>query len=670
MSHRSSDAYSRRPTTEDRRGSESRDRRPDPYKDERYRREPGASVRERRNPLESPRGTSSVNSTTKPRIAVNSSRSEQGTRTASTSQSPAASPAMDSSTSWEKFAGLLKQHDEAVVNVARLRAERDPLDKVFKQRQAEYEKSMIKHAEFPSVPEVQNLHRVKYAERVRSLDAQIQKAQEVVDGTARAIARAIANLSEPETKVTATTPTIPPDQQEALKKQQAEITELKAKLHKIETEYSQVRDDSKAKFDKHRAELQEQMLEQMKEQMKEQFREHMKEMAKGMKEIKEIKSMKRMNEESVEGVKEEVRAVRAELDKQQSKSREAISTVEVSALVRKESSALQSDIAGLLKRVGELTEQLAQSTQDTVALRDDLMACTQRVDNEARKIGEHEEKLSSLDTEALDTAAEAVSIGFPDLQAKVASLQSRMDHTISQQEVDARQQELFSQVKQYVVGMGEDLGQLVDEAQKATTGHEARIKALEAAATSTSSPAPDTGHGQVAKAEFDTINSDLASIKSEFDATKVAINRLIEDVSKIASEDLIKQVDMLRQSFMVLDSQFNNLSTKSLAEHIIGRLEHFYPNARQLNADIEFLKTLVGTLGPRIDELEGRIEDFKDKAVSFSEAKPFDASEVENMQQLLLQNLDESGRPALKRRRVDSNLNGVDHLVPLTNGTG
>lgn len=574
---------------------------------------------------------------------------------------------MDGSTSWENFAGLLKQHDEAVVNVARLRAERDPLDKVFKQRQVEYEKSMIKHAEFPSVPEVQNLHRVKYAERVRSLDAQIQKAQEVVDGTARSIARAIANLSEPETKATATTPTIPQNQLETLKKQQAEITELKAKLHKFETEYSQVRDDFKAKFDKHRAELQEQMMEQMKEQMKEQLREHMKEMAKDM---KEIKSMKRMNEESVEGVKEEVRAVRAELDKQQSKSREAISTVEVSALVRKESSALQSDIAGLLKRVGELTEQLAQSTQDTVALRDDLMACTQRVDNEARKIGEHEEKLSSLDTEALDSAAEAVSIGFPDLQAKVASLQSKMDHTVSQQEVDARQQELFSQVKQYVVGMGEDLGQLVDEAQKATTGHEARIKALEAAATSTSSPAPGTGHSQVAKAEFDTINSDLASIKSEFDATKVTISRLTEDVSKIASEDLIKQVDMLRQSFLVLDAQFNNLSTKSLAEHIIGRLEHFYPNARQLNADIEFLKTLVGTLGPRIDELEGRIEDFKDKAGSFSEAKPFDASEVENMQQLLLQDLDESGRPTLKRRRIDSSLNGVEHLVPLTNGTG
>jgi hypothetical protein len=81
MSHRSSDAYSRRPTTEDRRGSESRDRRQDPYKDERYRREPGASTRERRNPLEPSRSTSSVNSATNPRVAVNSSRSEQGTRT-------------------------------------------------------------------------------------------------------------------------------------------------------------------------------------------------------------------------------------------------------------------------------------------------------------------------------------------------------------------------------------------------------------------------------------------------------------------------------------------------------------------------------------------------------------------------------------------------------------
>jgi chromosome segregation ATPase len=546
--------------------------------------------------------------------------------------------------------------------VARLRAERDPLDKVFKQRQAEYEKSMIKHAEFPSVPEVQNLHRVKYAERVRFLDAEIQKAQDAADATARSIAQAISSLSEPKTKVTVATPTFSPQQQETSTKQQAEIAELKAKLRKFEAEYSQEQDDLKAEFEKHHAEL--------KEQIKEQMREQMKEMAKGMKEIKEIKSMKRANEESVEGVKEQVRAVRAELDKQQSKSREAMSTAEVSALVRKESSALQADIAGLLKRVSELTEQLAQRAQDTVTLRNDLMVCTQRVDDEARKIGEHEEKLSSLDTEALDNAAEAVSIGFPDLQAKVASLQTRMDHTISLREVDVRQETLFSQVQQYVQGMGEDLGQLVDEAQKATTEHEARIKALEAASKSASSPDPDTGHRQAAKAEFDTISSDIASIKSEFDATKVAINRLTKDVSKIASEDLNKQVEMLRQSFLVLDSQFNNLSTKSLAEHIIGHLEHFYPSARQLNADIEFLKSVIGTLGSRIDELEGRLEDFKGKAGSFSEAKPFDTSEVASMQSLLLQNLDESGRPTLKRRRIDSSHNGVEHLVPLTNGTG
>ncbi|KAH6847938.1 hypothetical protein B0I37DRAFT_308891 [Chaetomium sp. MPI-CAGE-AT-0009] len=667
MSHRSSDAYSRRPTMEDRRGSESRDRRLDPYKDERYRRDTGASVRERRNPPEPPRGASSASSAAKPRAAMNPSRPENGARTASASRSPAESPATDSGTACDNFASLLRQHDEAVVNVARLRAERDPLDKVLKQRHAEYEKSMIKHAEFPSVPEVQNLHRVRYAERVRLLDAQIQKAQDVVDGTARSIAQAISSLSEPETKVTMAAPTVSPQQEEIIKKQQAEITELKTKVRKFEAEYSQKRDELEAKleaeFDKHSAELKEQMKEQMKEQLKEHMREQMKEM-------KEIKTMKRANEEAVEEVKEEVRAVRAEVNKQQSKSRQALSTAEVSALVRKESSAQQSDITSLLKRVDELTEQLAQSNQDTIALRSGLIACTQRVNDEARKIEEHEEKLSSLDTEALDSAAEAVSIGFPDLQAKVASLQAKMDCTISQQEVDARQKTLFSHVRQYVEGMGEGLGQVVDETQKATKEHEARIKALEKASTGTVSPGSDTGHSQAAKAEFKTISSDIASIKSEFDATKITINRLTEEVETIAKEELSKQLDMLRQSITVLDAQFNNLSTKSLAEHIIGQLEHFYPNARQLSADIEFLKTVVGTHGSRIDQVEGRIEDFKDKAGSFSEAKPFDASEVENMQNLLLQNLDESGRPALKRRRVDPSLNGIEHLVPLTNGTG
>lgn len=270
---------------------------------------------------------------------------------------------------------------------------------------------MIKHAEFPSIPEVQNLHRVRYAERVRVLDAQIQKFQVIVDNTARSIAQLVASgLPSGVGKAAPVASAVPDPQMEAFKKSLPEIKELKSRLAKIESEHSQETNDLREEFEKRFAEMKEQIAERT-------------EMAKAPKEANGAMATKKLKEEVLGEVRDELRVIRKDLEKRRSKTPETVLTSQVSSLIEKESSALKADASGLLKRVEELAGQLARNTQDTLALQSNLSECIERVGNESRKVEEHEAKLSCLDTEALEGVAETMSIAFPDLQKKVAEVE-------------------------------------------------------------------------------------------------------------------------------------------------------------------------------------------------------------------------------------------------------
>jgi chromosome segregation ATPase len=625
----------------------------------------------------------------------------------------------------EKLVRLLKRYAEAVTDVARLRAERDPLNKVLKQRQAEYEKSMAKHAElFPSVPEVQNLHRVKYAECVRSLDDQIQNVQRDVDSTAESIAQVVSELSQvqsrsPGTKVAAPI-AVSQQQPEVTKKLQGEVGELKIKIRKIEAEHSQEQSDMKAEFARQCAEMKEQMQEmvnEMKKDMKKEVKAMKRAKEEASEEIKRAKEeaggeIKKAQEEASKDVKEQLGVMRGELQKQQTKqensqrndllselskheqewtksveqqllahknSIDSVSAAEVSTMVQKESSALKSDTSDLLQRVEKLTGELAQNALDTVTLRQSLAAYAQRVEDEARRVEEHEAKISGLDTDALEEVAETMSIAFPDLQRRVANIQAKMDGV--PQEIDTKQQGLFERVKQFVNGTGSVLGGLVDEVQNSVADHGTRIKTLEEKSTA-SLGGTRTAPTQPANVEIESVNSDMASIKTDFDSTKAAVDRLTrahtglsEQVNLVnqavssSSEELNDQLATLRHSITVLDAQFNNVSTRALAEMIIGQLEQIYPTSRQLTADVGALKSSIDNMIVRIDSLEGRVQDFKDKADSFVESK-IDTAEVARMQEQLYKDLNGDTGPSAghKRKRMDSGLNGAEHLV--TNGAG
>lgn len=627
---------------------------------------------------------------------------------------------------------MSKNFRKAFEEVARLKAERDPLDKVLKQRQADYEKSMVKHAEFPSIPEVQNMHRNRYAERVRRLDANIQKATDEVDKTFESMAQILWGLSsqtrEPGNKAT-TTPSVMVQHQETAKnlretakKQQAEINDLKTQMRQMQTQHSLEKDNLQVDFTKR--------CQQMKEEtdgIKEMMREMKKEMKKEMKrELLEMKMMgtkedvKMMGtEEEVKAVKKELRGMREELEKRQTESRNNLQSqlakqekdlrrtiaeqlvkqpsehktssaqvpgVDFSVLIQQESSARVSDVSNLLKRVDELTGQLAQQSQDTISLRTDLTTCYQQVENQVQKVDEHESKLSNVDFNDLEGVAETMSLVFPNLQRKVESIQTTVDkfperfaETISDT-IEAKQDALLKQVQQFLGKSGKAIGDMVDGVQRQVQDQGSRIKSLEG--VHLCSGRLGTTDDQVAKREFESISSDVTSIKTDLNSinTKVGglakdylglseqVNQVDLDIKKVG-KDLEDQLKFIRHSVTVLDTRFNNLSTRELAEQIIGQLEQVYPNARQLIADMDGLKTRADGLDARLASVEERIQERKATVDKGQEAY---SALHEQMAEPTAKHLYGLPQKPQKRRRIDPDSDGGpnDTAHPVANVTG
>lgn len=589
--------------------------------------------------------------------------------------------------------------------MARLRAERNPLDKVLRTRQAEYEKSMVKHADYPSVPELQNMHRRKYVDQVQVLDRQLQEALGEVDKTTEAFASIISSLPWVQSRQHTTTPAAAADSSEGhetLSKQQAEINDLKAQLCQMKAQRCREQEDIRRM---------KQEIEEMRNDMKRDISEkkdlkRIKEEIEGMRdamtrEIKELKAgIRETKQEAKEEVDDQLSSLRLEFEKRHSEQEKSqnnlrsqllvhemelkrlveqqlpehsdstgnVSSAEVSALIQQESSMLQTNMNDCLKRVDELTAQLAQQSLDATSLKENLARHNQQLDGQAQKVEEHEAKLSNIDFDALEGVAETMSFEFPNLQRKVEVLQSSMDKLAHG--VEAKNKDLMTKVHQFTRGIADSLGQMVDGVQRETVSYGARIKALEGASVNINgSSVPEVRPAEVAA---DTVKIEVASIKSAVDklaqdhvGLSAQINQVNQDVVR-NNKDLNGQVEMLRLTTNVLNSQFNNLSTKSLAEHIIGQLELVYPTPRELAADVDYLRTTLKELIDRVKNVEGDVHDYKARVDGLGSAM---GTSLTGCKENLRRAAEFPGNGiGNKRRRLDSSPNRSEN--PISNGAG
>ena len=222
-----------------------------------------------------------------------------------------------------------------------------------------------------------------------------------------------------------------------------------------------------------------------------------------------------------------------------------------------------------------LTGQLAQHHQESVRLRNDIAACKQQVGHQSQTVEEHAGKLSGIDLDNLDKVADMMDLMIPMLQRKMDRFPA---------EIDNKHNSLLEQVKTLTGKVAMTAGELVQGIQSTVDAQAERIKKLESA--------PSTASGWATIAKLEPLKTTIASIKAECDSTRTLVDGLnnqyaglsiqikqINDDVVTSNKNLSDQLDFVWQSTTSLDTRFNNLSTRGLAEHIIGQLEQVYPNA-------------------------------------------------------------------------------------------
>ncbi|KAK4228418.1 hypothetical protein QBC38DRAFT_157159 [Podospora fimiseda] len=229
----------------------------------------------------------------------------------------------------------------------------------------------------------------------------------------------------------------------------------------------------------------------------------------------------------------------------------------------------------------------------------------------------------------------------------------------------------------------ERFGSMVNELRDASTHLGTRVTTLEARASTGQSPAP--AHNQIGLKRTASA-ARLTSPDSASPATRIATERLAKDLASLAEkvdkidgasrqhserfsqlEALkIKQVliklqenfDMLKMMAESLDERFNNLTTKHLAEHLIGTLQQLCPNEAQLKADIDILKKLIKTLEGKVQEFTGKVEKVDDNMAKMM----VDFKEGWNVSE------DTLNKGNFKKRKLDTNSNGNGFARSSSNG--
>jgi chromosome segregation ATPase len=87
----------------------------------------------------------------------------------------------------------------------------------------------------------------------------------------------------------------------------------------------------------------------------------------------------------------------------------------------------------------------------------------------------------------------------------------------------------------------------------------------------------------------------LLDLDPEVSKFKIKVEKFEGEFEKLSSEvhDVKGNCEALTHQFTVLDSQYNNITTRPLAEHIIAHMELVYPSNRQILEDLDYLKQRI-----------------------------------------------------------------------------
>ncbi|KAH8878836.1 hypothetical protein GQ53DRAFT_834674 [Thozetella sp. PMI_491] len=615
-----------------------------------------------RNHAVSPRDKDSAKQGTRPHGGESSTTRDKSplspTRTAILKPIPSTPDA-------KSIAKILRQYSKLVATQASLNINKEALDKILRQRKLEYEKSMPKHAEFPSVPELQKRYRDRDLAERDLLSAELDKNQE----------RMLQATESFATELLEALPSLKLQSQN-----QIQTKDLEAKLSQIRAEFEKAHDE---KFGKQELRFAQQ-LKDLKSAFTDQFAaQQTKQEAQYVEYQAKLAEVQKEHGIAVLELKGHLALTRQDADAAKARADEAIARV---ASLAKENSDLKQElleqtesatnaakdafvdlqeasnshytaVEALVAKVSEITERLEETERSGVAM--------------GAAIQQHEDKLSAIDVDDMDRINEiamewgALLEGIKSVKADMGKLQplpQRVERiqetlkTLSQQakpqttavqvqgspassavldgkaeeigkklkELDVKVSEVDSRAKRNFNKIAERFGELIDKERKDRETQLHAQKTVLDELKLRSQGAEDRAHSSAPLSEeyqkkIEKHDQEVANLGNE---VSHFAKQLVESDkwAKETFDRLGKHCESLSFQINTMDSQFNNLSTKGMAEHIIGHLEHFYPNTAAVNANINLVNTTQRRLAETVNRLDAEVKRLRESFSGRDEA--------------------------------------------------
>ncbi|KAK0626156.1 hypothetical protein B0T14DRAFT_562091 [Immersiella caudata] len=387
-----------------------------------------------------------------------------------------------------------------------------------------------------------------------------------------------------------------------------------------------------------------------------------------------IAQLKKQQEELSAQLTRHQEASTAEFEKQKdnaakysAKSSDAASSKDLAAIreenakLKTDYDALRADFSNALLRVDELEkregqrgERATSGENDFRALSKSVTACLQKVEEQAERVSKSEETLMNLDIQGLDDLGE-VLVAFPQVQHQVRELQDGL--RVQQEGLTALKGDV-NRINGFNDEVLSTVGRWVDDLRKTDADQGTEVRALKEQIADMKR----AGSNHSAPVEDSTTKAEVASVKKELDGFSVHTKEELDAVRKKNKET----TEFLAYQISVLEQRYNNITTKEMAERILGVMETVYPNAKNIATTLKSMQNTIESQKMQLVSVEEEGKATK-RRVSETESRcgkleamlePI-AQRNQEMNEQATREIDQHQHYARKRARKDGYPNGM-----------
>jgi len=651
-------------------------------------------------PSDAPRGPKGLPTSTDLRL-----RHERLPSTSSSPMSPAFAMNMniDPSNAAKAIGQVFMDFIEDVEQVSQLAIHKMNLEKVVKMRETEHTKAMEQHHELPSVPDLQKKFKTRDTKQLKELDETLKRRR----------AKAVKNTEKMGHLLVAALPLV--EMKKSVKEiddrpQKAEMEALQEQLREFKTQFAQYQDASRqehATLQDQVKELQTQLakneetkaenvtlrgeVEETKTELAGLKKAFIDEVSEMQKQQANLQTQQTQSNGELESVKQKVTELSAANEQLEAKNNEFQTQID---LVQAEKGEIQSRLSNLEAQVGPLADQVATLQQELSTLQEKANAADVQADiigksvlslqtgmeSNSQQLVQHDQKVQNLegkllnvDFDALDEISENWTFEWPDIKITVGSIQKTLSElTLSE----------LPQLKTAVEGIHEKLEK---QPHSQPVHHAAQVAPAAPAAPTIQNARQAEANEEEMIAKISTnvmgkvnilIDGLITQVSSMVDKVKEAVRDLsgrLAAAESLELEERVKTLESLREQvtktiegfstdledktnaltlqISVLDSRYNNLSTKDVCEQIVAQINQMSPTPHQIATDLTALDSKVQQIQRQVTDL-----------TAGSVAKEYNTKNIST-----IEDVHKDWHGGTKRRRVGSDANGVLQSV---NNTG